>query len=155
MFLNTKAVSLIEAMVFLALLSFFSLPLSVLLLENGQVVFSAEDSNKIQSRLYRIAELLVFFDYHEIPVGTITNTILQSKDNYIIDLTPLNLSDRQVSFALEVKELAAEFKALKSATSNKLVGAHLDAAMKKITIAVNSQNEDISIENIIIYRANL
>lgn len=152
---NKKAISLIEVLIAMAVLSTLALPMSMFLIEYNRGSSELGDYYQILNQVEERLNIAMSMPFNRIPIGTSENVLIDNPFSVDLDLKPKQIAKKQVSFKLQVEILPAEFAAYKDSFSGILQRARVEEGLKKLVVSAEWGDENQHHIELIAYRANL
>lgn len=153
------AVSLVEVLIAMAILSTLALPMGMFLVEYNRGSSQLGDYYQILNILEEKLEGILAMSFHDIPEGEQADTLLEKEGKSVMDLRPVQVAGSLVYFKLRCEIVPVDFAALKDPASGELQKARVEDGMKKIEIIAHwgDKKGDKSKHslNLVAYRANL
>jgi prepilin-type N-terminal cleavage/methylation domain-containing protein len=150
-----SAVSLVEVMIAMAILSTLALPMGMFLVEQMRGSSQLGDYYQILNLLEEKLETALEMRFHDIPVGDIRDVLVESEGHRGLDLRPAEVARNIVSFRMSCELLPVSFAALKDAASSELQTFVAEDGMKRIEIFAEWGDKRKHRLNLVAYRANL
>lgn len=149
------AVSLIEVMIAMAILSTLALPMGMFLVEQMRGSSQLGDYYQILNLLEEKLEIVLEMRFQDIPVGDVTDVLVESPGGRELDLRPAEVARNLVNFRMRSELLPVNFAALKDAASSELQSIVAEDGMKRIEIFAEWGEKRQHTLNLVAYRANL
>jgi prepilin-type N-terminal cleavage/methylation domain-containing protein len=149
------AVSLIEVMIAMAILSTLALPMGMFLVEQMRGSSQLGDYYQILNLLEEKLEIVLEMRFQDVPVGDVTNVLVESPGGRELDLRPAEVARNLVNFRMRSELLPVNFAALKDAASSELQSIVAEDGMKRIEIFAEWGEKRQHTLNLVAYRANL
>lgn len=152
----TRALSLVEGLVALAIVSTLLLPIGMFLIEYSRGSDRLGDMHQVLSLLEERMEMALAQPFNQIPLGETSGTLIQGAEpGRGIDLRPLQIGKQQVTFAMQVEMVPVEFSAVIETTSGRSAKIRLDEHYKRLKlVAAWGADKPHSID-LTAYRADL
>jgi prepilin-type N-terminal cleavage/methylation domain-containing protein len=150
-----KAVSLVEVLIAMALLSTLALPMGMFLMEYMKGSSQIGDYYQILNLVEQKLEIAMKMPFHEVPNGKTTDTLLKNSKGPDLDLKPSQVAKSMVKFQLEAETLPIEFAALKDSFSGLLQRARVEEGMKRLKLRAEWGEKGKHNIELIAWRANL
>ncbi|MBF0544860.1 MAG: prepilin-type N-terminal cleavage/methylation domain-containing protein [Candidatus Riflebacteria bacterium] len=131
---DTRAVTLLEVLVALAILSSILLPIFMFLIEYLKGSSELGDSHQVMNLLEEKMEIALTKPFQGFAMGKYEDKAIIYDGREILDLRPNLVGALEVHFSLKVDAASLDFSAIKDAKSGKLERASIDDAMKKLTL---------------------
>lgn len=153
---NNQGVSLIEVMIALTILSSLILPGFMFIIEYTRGGSEIGDRFEILSRVEERLEAALAMPFADIPEGITTDKVIESENGRKLDLKPITISKRKVSFECSVEVLPVTFSAIKDYSTRQLQKITVEKGLKKVIITAKwgKSNREKKID-LIAYKANL
>ena len=154
---NSHAVSLVEVMPIMAILSILILPLLILVTEYNRGDFSLKENYEVLASVEEKIETVLAMSFSDLIEGERQNVIIESKNGIKLDLRPVFINNKIVNFKCIVETFPVAFSPIKSnATNNNYKRINLENGMKKVTIIANWGKKDrMKTIELICYKSNL
>ena len=149
------AVSLVEVMIAMAILSTLALPMGMFLVEQMRGSSQLGDYYQILNLLEEKLEIALEMRFQDIPVGEIKDMLVESEGSRGLDLCPAEVARNLVTFRMRSELLPVSLSALKSAASSELQSIVAEDGMKRIEIFAEWGEKRQHSLNLVAYRANL
>lgn len=153
------AVSLVEVLIAMAILSTLALPMGMFLVEYNRGSSQLGDYYQILNILEEKLEGVLAMRFHDIPEGEQAGALIEIEGKTVLDLRPVQIAGSLVYFVLRSEMVPVDFAALKDSASGELQKARIEDGMKKIEIIAHwgEKKGDKSKHslNLIAYRADL
>jgi hypothetical protein len=149
------AISLVEVMIAMAILSTLALPMGMFLVEQMRGSSQLGDYYQILNLLEEKLETALEIRFQDIPVGDIRDVLVESEGHRGLDLRPAEVARNIVSFRMRSELLPVNCAALKSATSSEIQSVNVEDGMKRIEIFAEWGEKRQHSLNLVAYRANL
>ena len=153
---NNKGVSLIEVMTALTILSTLILPSFMFLFEYAKGGSEIGDRFEVLNRIEERLESALAMPFNDIPEGLSKDITIESENGRKLDLKPLKIGNKQVSFECSVEIIPMTFEAMKDYKTHQLQKATIENGLKKITIIAKwgkgNYNQRVQLT---VYKANL
>ena len=153
---NNQGISLVEVMTALTILSTLILPLFMFLIEYAKGGSDIGDRFEILNRIEERLETALAMPFDDIPEGLSKDITIESKKGRNLDLKPIKINNKQVSFECMVESIPMDFEAIKNYTTHQIQRAKIENGLKKITITAKWGKDNNSREiHLMVYKANL
>ncbi len=153
---NNQGISLIEVMTALTILSTLILPLFMFLIEYAKGGSDIGDRFEILNRIEERLETALSMPFDTIPEGLSKDITIESENGKTLDLKPIKISNKQVSFECMVETIPTNFEAIKNYNTHQIQRAKIENGLKKITITAKWGKDNNSREiQLMVYKANL
>ncbi|MBR4569388.1 MAG: prepilin-type N-terminal cleavage/methylation domain-containing protein [Candidatus Riflebacteria bacterium] len=153
---NNQGISLIEVMTALTILSTLILPLFMFLIEYAKGGSDIGDRFEILNRIEERLETALSMPFDAIPEGLSKDITIESEKGKTLDLKPIKISNKQVSFECMVETIPTNFEAIKNYNTHQIQRAKIENGLKKITITAKWGKDNNSREiQLMVYKANL
>lgn len=130
-----RGVSLIEALVALAIMSALLLPIGMFLLEYSRGSTQLGDFNQVLNLLEERMEMALAQPFSQLPLGESSDKLIpRAGDNQGIDLRTAQVGKEKVTFSLRVEMVPVEFAAAVDAENGRIDRIRLEESYKRITI---------------------
>ena len=150
---NSHAVSLVEIMPFMAILSILILPLLILFSEYSRGDSVLKENYEVLSAVEERIETVLAMSFSDLLVGERQDVLIESKNGIKLDLRPISIvNNKKVYFKCIVEEFPVSFSSIKNIKTDNHQRIILDKAMKKVTIIANWGKKDIKL---ICFKSNL
>ena len=151
-----KALSLVEILIALAMLSTLALPIGMFLIEYVKGSSQLGDYYQILSLVEEKMEFALSMPFRSLPEGATSDQLVESLDKKRkLDLRPAQVGKDLVKFRMDVETVPVEFAAVKDAFSGYLQRARVENGLKKINIIANWGKNGKHSVNLLAYKANL
>lgn len=150
-----RAISLVEVLIAMAMLSTLALPMGMFLIEYSRGSSQLGDYYQILNLLENRLEVAMDMPFAGIPDGVITNRICENPFGPDLDLRPVEVDKAVVNFTLAVETVPVEFAAFKDSFSGHLQRARVEEGMKRLEILATWGEKKRHNIKLIAYRANL
>ena len=150
-----RAVSLVEVLMALAILSTLALPMGMFLVEYSRGSSKLGDYYQVLNLVEQRLEMALAMHFSYIPVGEVTGTVITDDDGRQLDLRPVDLADKTILFSMKTELLPVDFAALRDPHSRELQRARVEEGMKRVEISAEWGDQDRQHISLISYRANL
>ena len=153
---SRKGVSLIEVMIALTILSTLILPGFMFLLEYTRGGSDMGDRYEILNRIEERLEAVLAMPFNDIPEGTTTDVVITSENGRKLDLKPITIANKNVTFECDVETLSVDFAAMKDYSTRQLQRATVENGMKRVTITARwGKGRKAQNLQLMVYKANL
>lgn len=153
---SRKAVSLIEVMIALAILSTLVLPSFMFIFEYSKGGSDLGDRYEVLNRAEERIEAALAIPFHLIPEGKTTKVVIEGENGRKLDLNPITLGNNTVEFECEVKTIPVDFTLMKNFSTRQLQKARLENGMKRITVTAQwGKGKRAQNVQLMAYKANL
>lgn len=153
---NRKAVSLIEVMIALAILSTLALPSFMFIFEYTKGGSDLGDRYEALNRVEERIEAALAMPFNLIPEGKTTEGIIEGENGRKLDLNPITLGNNSVEFECEVKILPVDFTLMRNYSTRQLQKVKVENGMKRITITAKwGKGKKVQNVQLMAYKANL
>jgi prepilin-type N-terminal cleavage/methylation domain-containing protein len=149
------AVSLVEVLVALAILSTLALPMLMFLVEYSRGSSQLGDYYQILNIVEEKLDTALSLDFTEVPDGETSGGTVDSRTGRHLDLRPVEVAHEIVTFRMRVEVVAVDFSAMKDSTSGQLQRARVEDGMKRIELTAEWGKKKKHSINLISYKANL
>jgi len=149
------AISLVEIMIAMAILSTLALPMGMFLVEQMRGSSQLGDYYQILNLLEEKLETALEMRFHDIPVGEVHDRLIESEGARDLDLRPVEVARNLVRFRMNTEILPVSFSAMKDAVSGELQAVTLEDGMKRIEIVAEWGDKGRHNLNLVAYRSNL
>ncbi len=149
------AVSLVEVLVALAILSTLALPMLMFIVEYSRGSSQLGDYYQILNIVEEKLDAALAMDFVEIPAGETVSKLIESPTGRVLDLRPAEVAREIVTFRMRTEIMPAEFSAMKDSTSGQLQRARVEDGLKRIEIVAEWGDKKKHSINLIAYKANL
>ncbi|MFZ5950685.1 MAG: type IV pilus modification PilV family protein [Candidatus Rifleibacteriota bacterium] len=150
-----KAISLVEVLIAMAILSTLALPMGMFLVEYARGSSQLGDYYQILNMVEQRLEIAMDMPFARVPEGTTTNMLIDNPFGAELDLRPAEINKELVKFSLQVETLPVEFAAFKDSFSGQLQRARVEDGMKRLELTASWGNKGQHRINLIAYRGNL
>ncbi len=150
-----KAVSLVEVLIAMALLSTLALPMGMFLMEYMKGSSQIGDYYQILNLVEQKLEIAMKMPFHEVPTGKTSDALLKNSKGPDLDLRSSQVAKSKVKFKLEAEILPVEFAALKDSFSGLLQRARVEEGMKRLKLRAEWGEKGKHNIELIAWRANL
>lgn len=150
-----KAVSLIEVLIAMAMLSTLALPMGMFLHEYVRGSSQLGDYYQILNLVEQRLETAMEMPFNSIPDGQSTGILIKNDSGSDLDLRPVEVAKEVVKFRLSAETLPVEFAALKDAFSGQLQRARVEEGMKRLEIVAEWGDKGKHNIKLLAYKANL
>lgn len=153
--LKRAAISLVEVMIAMAILSTLALPMGMFLVEQLRGSSQLGDYYQILNLLEEKVDIALEMRFQDIPTGEVKDVLIESEGGRSLDLRPAEVARNLVSFRMRSELLSVSCSAMKDAASSELQTVVAEDGMKRIEIFAEwGDNRQHSL-NLVAYRANL
>jgi hypothetical protein len=153
---NNQGISLIEVMTALTILSTLILPSFMFLIEYAKGGSDIGDRFEILNRIEEKLETALAIPFKDIPDGLSKDIVIESENGRKLDLKPIKISNKQVSFECMVETIPMSFEAVKNYSTHQTQRAKIDNGLKKITITAKwGKDNNVKDIQLMVYKANL
>ncbi|MDD3146051.1 MAG: type II secretion system protein [Candidatus Riflebacteria bacterium] len=149
------AVSLVEVLVALAILSTLALPMLMFLVEYSRGSAQLGDYYQILNIVEEKLDTALSLDFTEVPDGETSGGMVESRTGRHLDLRPVEVAHEIVTFRMRIEVVAVDFSAMKDSTSGQLQRARVEDGMKRIELIAEWGKKKKHSINLISYKANL
>ncbi len=149
------AVSLVEVLIAMAILSMLALPMGMFLVEYNRGSSQVGDYYQILNLLEQRLEMALSVNFQDLPAGKHNDLIIEQEGKVLLDLRPATVSNAQVHFSINIETVSLDFAALKDSVSGQVQRAKVEEGMKKVEISATWGDKARHSLNLIAYRANL
>lgn len=150
-----KAVSLIEVLIAMAMLSTLALPMGMFLHEYVRGSSQLGDYYQILNLVEQRLETAMEMPFNSIPEGQSTGILIENASGSDLDLRPVEVAKEVVKFRLSAETLPVEFAALKDAFSGQLQRARVEEGMKRLELVAEWGDKGRHNIKLLAYKANL
>lgn len=150
-----KAVSLIEVLIAMAMLSTLALPMGMFLHEYVRGSSQLGDYYQILNLVEQRLETAMEMPFNSIPDGQSTGILIENDSGSDLDLRPVEVAKEVVKFRLSAETLPVEFAALKDAFSGQLQRARVEEGMKRLELVAEWGDKGKHNIKLLAYKANL
>jgi len=150
-----SAVSLVEIMIAMAILSTLALPMGMFLVEQMRGSSQLGDYYQILNLLEEKLETAIEMRFHDIPAGEVSDVLIESEGARDLDLRPAEVARNLVHFRMKTELLSVNLSAMKDAMSGELQSVVVEDGMKKIEIIAEWGEKGRHNLNLTAYRSNL
>lgn len=153
---NNQGISLIEVMTALTILSTLILPAFMFLIEYVKGGSDIGDRFEILNRIEERLDTALAMPFNDIPDGLSKDIIIESGNGRKLDLKPIKISNKLVSFECMTETIPMNFEAIKNYTTHQIQRAKIENGLKKITITAKWGKDNNSQKiQLMVYKANL
>ena len=153
---NNQGISLIEVMTALTILSTLILPAFMFIFEYTKGGSEIGDRFEALNRVEEKLESALSMPFNDIPNGLSKDITIESANGKKLDLKPVVIGNKQVSFECLVETIPTSFEAIKDYSTHQLQKANIENGLKKITITAKWGKEKYNQKVILtVYKANL
>lgn len=149
------AVSLVEVLIAMAILSMLALPMGMFLVEYNRGSSQVGDYYQVLNLLEQRLEMALSMNFHDLPAGRHQAIIFEQEGKVLLDLRPAIVSNTQVHFSMNIETVPVDFAALKDSVSGQVQRAKVEEGLKKIDISATWGEKAKHNLNLMAYRANL
>ena len=149
------AVSLVEIMIAMAILSTLALPMGMFLVEQMRGSSQLGDYYQILNLLEEKLEIALEMRFHDIPTGEVRDLLVESEGARALDLRPADVARNLVHFRMNTELLTINLAAMKDAMSGELQSVVVEDGMKKIELIAEWGENGRHRLNLVAYRSNL
>ncbi|GAB4277691.1 MAG: hypothetical protein Kow0029_20570 [Candidatus Rifleibacteriota bacterium] len=150
-----KAISLVEVLIAMAMLSTLALPMGMFLIEYARGSSQLGDYYQILNQLEQRLEIAMKIPFELVPVGVSTDVLIKNDKGMDLDLRKVEIARNLVTFKLETEILPVEFAALKDSFSGQLQRARVEEGMKRLEITAEWGDKGRHNIKLVAYRAKL
>lgn len=154
--MTRRAISLIEVMIILAILSLFVLPGFMLMKEYSRGGNTISERYEILSFLEERLETALALPFADIPEGVKSDVIIDGGNGLKLDLKPIVVAGKVITFECKTEILNLDFSAYRDYDSRQIKSITLENGMKRITITARwgkgTYIQDLSLTS---YKADL
>ncbi len=153
---NNRGISLIEVMTALTILSTLILPSFMFIIEYSKGGSDIGDRFEILNRIEERLEAALSMPFDDIPNGLTTDKVIESANGKKLDLKPISISNKQVSFECDVEVVPVSFEAIKDYTTHQLQRITVESGLKKITITAKWGKKKVNQSvQLTVFKANI
>ncbi|MGM0599039.1 MAG: type IV pilus modification PilV family protein [Candidatus Rifleibacteriota bacterium] len=152
---SKKAISLVEVLIAMAVLSTLALPMSMFLIEYTRGSSELGDYYQILNQVEERLNIAMSMPFNRIPIGISKDVLIDNPFNVDLDLKQKQIAKNLVSFKLKVETLPAEFSAYKDSFSGILQRARVEEGLKKLIVSAEWGDDNRHHIELVAYRANL
>jgi hypothetical protein len=152
---SKKAISLVEVLIAMAVLSTLALPMSMFLIEYSRGSSQLGDYYQILNQVEERLNIAMSMPFNRIPIGLSEDVLIDNPFSMNLDLKQQKIGKNLVSFKLEVETLPAEFAAYKDSFSGILQRARVEEGLKKLVVSARWGDDKQHHIELVAYRANL
>lgn len=149
------AVSLVEVLIAMAILSMLALPMGMFLVEYNRGSSQIGDYYQVLNLLEQKLETALALRFNDIPPGSHTANLVNSDGKTILELVPAVVSNCKVNFTLDVEVISVDFVAMKDAFSGQVQRARAEDGMKRLEIKAEWGQKAKHSLNLMAYKADL
>lgn len=150
-----RAISLVEVLIAMAMLSTLALPMGMFLVEYARGSSQLGDYYQTLNLLEQKLEIAMEMPFNDVPIGTSADVLVKNPTGMDLDLRPAEVAKINVKFSLTVDLIPVEFAALKDSFSGHLQRARVEKGMKRLEIVAAWGKKGKHQIRLIAYRANL
>ncbi len=149
------AVSLVEVLIALAILSTLALPMFMFVVEYSRGSSQLGDYYQVLNIVEEKLDIALAMNFNEIPAGATQNMLVPCSSGQNLDLRPAEVNRSIVNFRMHTEVLPIEFAAMKDSTSGQLQRARVEDGMKRIEIIAEWGDKKKHSISLISYKAHL
>lgn len=149
------AVSLVEVLIALAILSTLALPMLMFMVEYSRGSSQLGDYYQILNLLEDKLEVALAMEFNDVPAGETSDRLIEAHTGRNLDLRPAKVAHETVTFKMKAEVLPVEFAAMKDSFSGQLQRARVEDGMKRIEIIAEWGEKKRHNINLVAYKANL
>ncbi len=159
--LRCRAVTLLEVLIALTILSTVLLPIGMFMVEYLKGSNELGDYHQVMNILEEKMELALALPFDTLPVGVSKNVRLgkdtgdDGKRIAILDLRPVQVGNQDVRFDLDVELVPLEFSAVADAASGRMERTRLESSYKRLTLRAAWGTKKTHSLDLIAYKADL
>jgi hypothetical protein len=150
-----KAVSLVEVLIAMAMLSTLALPMGMFLIEYARGSSQLGDYYQILNLVEQKLEIAMEMPFNSVPDGESTGIFIENSSGAGLDLRIAEVAKEKVRFKLVVETLPVEFAALRDAFSGQLQRARVEQGMKRLELTAEWGDKGQHNIKLLAYKANL
>ena len=150
-----KAISLVEVLIAMAILSTLALPMGMFLIEYARGSSQLGDYYQILNLVEQRLEVAMEMPFEKVPDGNSTSVLIENPFGASLDLRPVEVAKEVVKFTLSAETLPVEFAALKDSFSGQLQRARVEDGVKRLELKAIWGKKGQHNITLIAYRANL
>lgn len=151
-----KGVSVIEVMIALTILSTLVLPGFMFIVEYTRGGSDMGDRFEVLNRIEEKLETVLAMPFNDIPEGKTTDVVITSANGRKLDLKPVTIANKNVTFECEAETLSVDFAAMKDYSTRQLQRATVENGMKRVTITARwGKGKREQNMFLMVYKANL
>lgn len=150
-----RAVSLVEVLIALAILSTLALPMGMFLIEYSRGSARLGDYYQAVNLVEQHLEMALSMHFSCIPLGEVSDTVITDDEGRQIDLRPVELSGKTIMFTMKTELIPVDFAALRDPHTRELQRARVEEGMKRIEVTAKWGDKGRQNISLISYRANL
>lgn len=139
----------------LAILSTLALPMGMFLVEYSRGSSKLGDYYQTLNLVEQHLEMALSMNFSQIPEGEVSGTVITDDNGRQIDLRPVELSGKTITFRMKTELIPVEFAALRDPHTRELQRARVEEGMKRIEIIAEWGDKDRQNISLISYKANL
>ena len=152
---NNQGISLIEVMIALTILSTLILPLFMFLIEYVKGGSDIGDRFEVLNRIEEKLETALSMPFDDIPEGLSQDITIESKNGKKLDLKPIKIGNKQISFECMTETIPICFEAIKNYSTHQMERAKVEKGLKKIAITAKWGKNNSKEIKLIVYKGNL
>lgn len=150
-----SAISLVEVLIAMAILSTLALPMGMFLVEYNRGSSQLGDYYQILNLTEEKLEKILAMSFHDIPVGKNAGRLFEVDTRPVLDLRPAKIGNSLVKFEIVAELVNLEFSALRDAATFEMEKVKLDSAMKRIEVTASWGKESQHKISLLAYKAHL
>ncbi len=150
-----SAISLVEVLIAMAILSTLALPMGMFLVEYNRGSSQLGDYYQILNLTEEKLEKILAMPFHDIPLGKNEGRLFEIDSRPVLDLRPAQVGKNLIKFNISAELVNLDFTALKDAASFEVEKLKLDSAMKRIEVIASWGKDSQHKINLLAYKANL
>ncbi len=153
---NSHAVSLVEIMPIMAILSILILPLFILVTEFNSGNSTLKEDYEVLASVEAKIETVMAMPFSDLPEGESQNVLIESKNGIKLDLRPISIvNNKTVYFKCLVENFPVSFSSIKNKSTNNYKKVTIENGMKKVTVTANwGKKENLKTVKLICYKSN-
>lgn len=152
---HRKAVSLVEVLIAIAMLSTLALPMGMFLIEYSRGSLQLGDYYQILNLVEQKLEIAMEMPFNSIPDGESSETFITNPSGVGLDLHVAEIAKKKVHFKLVVETLPVGFAALRDAFSGQLQRVRVEQGMKRLELTAKWGDKQQHNITLLAYKANL
>jgi len=159
--LRCRAVTLLEVLIALTILSTVLLPIGMFMVEYLKGSSELGDYHQVMNILEEKMEMALAIPFDALPAGISKNVRLgkdtgeDGKRAAFLDLRPTQIGNQDVRFDLEVELVPLEFSATGDAKSGRMERTRLESSYKRLTLRAGWGTKTPHSLDLIAYKADL
>lgn len=153
--MGKRAISLVEVLIAMAVLSTLALPMGMFLIEYARGSSQLGDYYQTLNLVEQKLETAMDMPFQLVPEGLTTDKLIENPFGMALDLRQTEVAKSLVKFSLQVEVIPVEFAALKDSFSGQLQRARVEEGMKRLEVTAEWGEKGKHNIRLVAYKANL